>query len=273
MTNVKRSLNKYYIKQYIINDISFQEWSQTNLSEILDKNKIIGYLFTTLEPKLNEAGKILNLFLIRKEYYDKPSIAIEVLAKDWELFLFKSSNSNKNYTSVFRNPPIDQWLDTKNNWCKKIAGELSKTFQMSFTEALSDVYLGIMQCYNKSNVYMGNLNYIRKTIYSIVLMRLRSNKSRLNLDNIMVCSLNTLIGTDKDGNELTLIDIIPAEEDISEDSVDYQFTLAKIKQLLSDSFSPREIDQLITQRTVYLPVNLYRRLLTWRNKHSVEEVL
>lgn len=273
MTNAKRNLSKYYIKQFIINDISFQDWCESNLETILENNKIIGYLFTVLESKLGQNPKVLNLYLIRKDYYEKPSIDIEILAKDWELFLLKCNDNKRAYNSVFRNPPIEQWLDTKDNWCKKLANEISTTFKLPYEEALSDVYLSIMKCYNKNTIYMGNLNYLRKTAYNVVLMTLRYNKKRLNLDNVLVCSLNTPIDTNKDGEELTLIDLLPADEEMTEDSLEYKDLLKRVTDLLSKSFSQREIDQILKLRNSYLPVSIYKRLLNWRTKHSVEEVL
>ena len=177
--------NKFYIKQYIINDNSFQEWAKNNLNELLVKNAIIGYIFNTKKTKnFAETPIVLNLYLIDKSKNYIKSINEEKLGNAWELFFNKFNNSKKEYIAVFQNPPIENWLDTKDNWCKKIATEISKIFNWSFEEALSETYLAILNCYHKGNVYLGNLNYLRKSIYNSVLMSIRSNKNKIFCTNI-----------------------------------------------------------------------------------------
>ena len=265
--------NKFYIKQYIINNVSFQEWADNHMVEKLKDNAIIGYLFSTKSNKFLEPTQVLNVYLIKREYYKKSEISMIELAKDWELFLLKCKESTdyKKHT-VFKNPPIEEWLDTKDNWCKKVAGEISNTFSMPFQDALSDTYYAIMVCYNKGTIYMGNLNYIKKSVYNKVLMELRANKRRVNLDSGLAISLNTVIRSDSDDNELTIMDIIPEEEKMTEDSLEYKMLLDNVTKLLSQTFSPREIEQILTKTPAQLPTNVYRRLLTWRYKHSIDEV-
>lgn len=257
--------NKFYIKQYIINDNSFQDWANKNLNTLLAKDAIIGYIFNTKKTKdFAETPIILNLYLIDKEKSYNKSISVEKLGNAWELFFNKYNNSKKQYVAVFQNPPFENWLDTKDNWCKKMANEISKTFGWSFGEALSETYIAILRCYHKGNVYLGNLNYLRKSIYNSVLMTLRETKAKLSLD--------TVIGTDNENNELHLSDVVPAEEQLNEESLDYQLFFKSVKDLLSQSFSEREIDQIINYKTIYLPQNLYKRLLNWRQQHSMEEL-
>lgn len=265
--------NKFYIKQYIINNVSFQEWADNHMVEKLKDNAIIGYLFSTKSNKFLEPTQVLNVYLIKREYYKKSEISMIELAKDWELFLLKCKESTDyKKQAVFKNPPIEEWLDTKDNWCKKVAGEISATFSMPFQDALSDTYYAIMVCYNKGTIYMGNLNYIKKSVYNKVLMELRANKRRVNLDSGLAISLNTVIGSDSDDNELTIMDIIPEEEKMTEDSLEYKMLLDNATKLLSQTFSPREIEQILTKTPAQLPTNVYRRLLTWRYKHSIDEV-
>ena len=169
-------LNKYYIRQYIINDISFQEWKDNEYSKIKDDNIIIGYLFLNKEFKFVQNTLVFNVYLINRKYYTKGEINLDIIEHDWELFL---SNNEK---SVFKNTPIECWLDTKDNWCKKMASEVSRTFNIRYDEALSYVYYGIMMAYNRPNVYMGSLNYIKRAIYNTVLKDIRYNKKRINSD-------------------------------------------------------------------------------------------
>lgn len=266
-----RALTKYYIKQFIINDNSFQEWATNNFEDLIKEDAIIGYLFATKPNQFGQVTQIFNVYLIKRKYYDnKDEVTLDMLRDAWELFLLKSKVNI--HTNVFKNPPIKYWLDTKDNWCKKIATEISNTFKWTYSDSLSEVYLTVMKCYNKPNVYMGNLGYIRKSVINNVLMALRFNKNRLNLDNVNVCSLDISIGSDNEGKEILLSDIIPAEIVETEDSLEYQNLLGCAKKLLRESFSEREIEQILTQKAGYLPMNLYRRLNSWRSKHSPEEL-
>ena len=66
--------------------------------------------------------------------------------------------------------------------------------------------------------------------------------------------------------------MVPTEEQLSEESLDYQLFYKTAKELLSKTFSEREIDQILNYKTIYLPASLYKRLCDWRKKHSVEEL-
>lgn len=265
--------NKFYIKQFIINDSNFQEWAENNLNNLLVKNNVIGYIFNTKKVKnFTETPIILNLYLIDKNKECIKSVSVDKLASAWELFFNKYNSDNNDYIALFQNPPIENWLDTKDNWCKKIANEVSKTFNWPFEEALSEVYIAVLKCYHKGNIYLGNLNYLRKSIYNSVLMVLRANKNKLFTSNGKAISLDTVIGDDSDNNELYLSDLIASKEEVKEESLEYQMLLKQIKELLSKSFSSREIEQIINYKTIYLPANLYKRLCDWRKKHSVEEI-
>lgn len=271
MVNHAQKLNKYYIKQFIINNYSSQEWLDKNYDEICKEDAIIGYAFNTREPNLSNTPEVLNLYLLKHKYNDgKVSISRQELADAWELFLFKIDSEKKAF--VFKNPPIDKWLDTKDNWCKKLANELSNQFDRPFHDCLSEIYLTVMKCANKGTIYLGNLNYIRRATINNILCDMRDNKHRLNMNNILVTSLDITIDTDNAGNDVYLSDIIAAPEDVSEESLEYQDLLASAKRLLSKSFSEREIDQILNLRAGYLPTNLYRRLFQWRAKHKVEDI-
>ena len=267
--------NKFYIKQFVINDNSFQEWAKNNLDDVLSKDAIIGYIFNTKKIKdFAETPVILNLYLIDKDKQYTKSISEDKLGNAWELFFNKYNNCKKEYIAIFQNPPIENWLDTKDNWCKKIASEISKTFGWSFDEALSETYIAILKCYHKGNVYLGNLNYLKKSVYNSVLMSIRDNKKKIFCSTGKAISLDTVIGSDSDhdGNDLYLSDMLAAEELETEDSLEYQMLLNNVKDMLRKTFSEREIDQIINYKSIYLPNALYKRLLDWRKKHSVEEL-
>ena len=193
-----RSLNKYFIKQYIINEISYQDWLESNKTDVVDNNKVVGYLFTQQTIKGLSQARILNLYLIDKSKA-RQYVSLDDLQRDWQLFLLSCDEKDKVY--LFRNPPIENWLDTKDNWCKKTANMISKQFVITYEEALSYVYMSVMKVYNKKIVYMGNLDYIRNTIINDIRMDLRYNRNRINQDSGLAVSSNTPIGYDKEGKE------------------------------------------------------------------------
>ncbi len=267
--------NKFYIKQFILNNVnSFQDWERDNYADIVSNDAIIGYLFSLKESiKNGPRMQVLNLYLIKRNSYSGIEVSAEELGKAWELFLFKCDTAKSyKYTNVFVNPPFEQWLDTKDNWCKKVASDISHSFDWTFSDALSEVYITLLSLYKKGTIYMGNLSYLKKSIYNSVLCDLRFNRKRLNMSNDNVQSLDTILAVDADGKALFMSDIIPAEEAPNEESLEYRNLLSCAKALLRKTFSEREIDQIINYTPNYLPLSLYRRLLKWRSEHKVEEL-
>ena len=266
--------HKFFIEQYILNNINnFQEWSKNTLNSILKENAIIGYLFSTREGNLLCAEpRVLNLYLINRKYYRGTEITLESLLQAWELFLFKcNTETNKNKKLTFVNPPIKEFIDTKENWCKKLATQLSRKYHKSFDEALSDVYYAIMRCYTRSNVYIGNLGYIEKTAHTLIMLEKRLNKVNVNQDSNLACSLDQKIVESDDGEELTLLDIIAGDnKEMCE--LEYEQLKIQIANLLSKDFTSREIYQLLNKEPLFLPINLYKRLVLWRMKHKESEL-
>ena len=271
--NRARSLNKYYIKQYVINDISCQEWMTANWDELSKDNKIIGYMFTKQAINAFTEGHILNLYLLNRQHNSPTEISKEKFTSDWELFLLSCKTSNKVY--VYVNPPVENWLDTKGNWCRKVASELSNSFKVTYEDALSTVYYNVMLCYNAKDIYMGNLNYIKQHIINYMLNDLKRKRCRVNQDSGLAISMNTPIGCDNDGKEITIEDTLYEEEYEDEESLGYQSTLECCKRVMSDRFSPREIDSIIqfNGSQTFLPRETYAKLIRWRAEHTPEEVL
>lgn len=256
--------NKCFIKQYVLdfNNDTFDSWMES-IKDQLKENNIIGYLFTKIKSKIGLDGNILNVYYIKKKYYPN-QISLDIFKQDWDNFV-------KDGKIKFQNPPIELWLDTKENWCKKLANKLSKTFNWSFDRTLSEIYLAIMKCYRKKTVYMGNLDYIAKAAKNEILLRLRANKIRLNQENDIVISLNTVIGYNEEDEELVIEDVLSEETHIIED-LEFAELKNKAISLLKTSFSDREIDQILNQKVTFLPKALYARLLTFRNKHAIKEL-
>jgi len=70
--------------------------------------------------------------------------------------------------------------------------------------------------------------YVAKCIENEILMHLRSNKKR-NLD----VSLNEVLGEDKDGSEMTLLDIVPAPQVDMIDSIQTNDQIQKLEKYLN----------------------------------------
>lgn len=83
--------------------------------------------------------------------------------------------------------------------------------------------------------------YAARCIENEILMLLRVNKKHMQ-----VMSLGETLGKDKDGNEVTLQDIIPNEEDVME-NVENAVLTEKLINLAKDTLSEREY-QILTMR-------------------------
>lgn len=120
---------------------------------------------------------------------------------------------------------------------------------------------------------MGNLGYIQTAAYNNIRMRYRTESKTLNQDYNVCESLDQTISSHNEDNEtVRLIDAISAEKDSELAEFEYTELEADCKKLLSDTFSPRDIDQIIKNGAGYLPMNIYRKLLKWRKQHSRVEL-
>ena len=258
--------HKFFIEQFTLNDPNILVSERVN--ELLTNNVIIGYLFFNKgKIKLMESVDILTLYLIDKRYYDKEIISIKELNDAWNEYI--KYNKQK---PIFKNPPLKEWLDTKDNWCKKLAGKISKQFGWTFDEALSEIYFIITKCYNKPHVYFGNLGYIQTSIINSIKMYHRNNVKRLNYTNPKVISIDSVVSESSDGVAITIADTIGCNDNYYNEE-HYNDFEKEIKLLLSKTFSEREIEQILKNSPSYLPQPLYTKLLRWRKKHSVKEVL
>lgn len=77
--------------------------------------------------------------------------------------------------------------------------------------------------------------YAAKCIENEVLMYIRSNKKRRG-----DVSLSEPVGTDKDGNEISLMEIIPADSDRLFAEVENNYTIKKISEFVRTGLSDRE---------------------------------
>lgn len=261
-----KHLDKFFIEQFVINDDNFNKFKDDNmLKNLLYDNAIVGFIFTNKNMKFSSVT-VLNLYLIKRDYYDGYEVTLDALSVNWELFFQDKKEI------VFENPPIKLWLDTKDNWCKKLANRFAKQFDKTYSEMLSEVYYTIMRLYKKGTVYMGNLGYIERSVYNSILCRLRLNRKRVNQDSGLAVSLDAIISDDNDDESLTLEDMIAYDDSYDEDNITYNETKENCLKLLRESFSDREINIILTTNATVMPRTIYERLRYWRSKHNVEDI-
>lgn len=117
-------------------------------------------------------------------------------------------------------------------------------------------------------------SYAARCIENEVLMYFRSSKK-----SAQDISINEPIDTDKDGNTLTLIDIMATEDNIL-DNLDYKIKSEQLKKYINDVLSPRErtIIQLrygldgakpLTQREVAQKLGISRSYVSRIEKKSL----
>lgn len=267
------TVNKCYIKSYTINN-SPQEWIANNFDNINKDNAIVGYIFKVVNDKQFNKVYVLNLYLINRLSYKGKEVDKLSLQNNWELFFVKVNQNIKN-VNIFLNPPLELWLISKDNWLKKVSGIMSKSFNLSFDEAMEEIYYVITKLYVKSNVYLGSLDYIYNAVYSRLLHRYVHTKSQLNQDNntIDIVSLSKTLSTG-DNKDLLLEDTLEDDNVINRPGTDMQYNelLNASKDLLSKSFSDREIDQILSNPIGYWPSRLYVKVKKWRDKHTVKEL-
>lgn len=77
--------------------------------------------------------------------------------------------------------------------------------------------------------------YAAKCIDNEILMYIRANKKRRG-----DVSLSDSVGTDKDGNEITLMDIIPGDDESVFVNVENRLIMSEIKKIVRSKLKPKE---------------------------------
>lgn len=244
-------------------------WTNEKLKEMLQDKVMIGYMFRSKGEQ-----HTVSIYTIEAKYLKTKDrlVTIDNLKSAYLQWLESLIENEKSI--VFRNPPIQEWLDTKDEWCRKTARKLSLKYNKTFDDALSAVYFVVMKCYNDGRVYMGNLFYIEQCAHNKIKKNIVYMRNRLTGEHPLVISLDA---TPSEYNEslgdstLTFHEII-SEEDIGDNTEELRQIIDNAIEGLKQEFSPREIDQILNNRG-YLPMPLYRRLLKWRKTHKMEDYL
>ena len=105
-------------------------------------------------------------------------------------------------------------------------------------DLLSIGIIGLIKAVDTFNHSANNklATYAARCIENEVLMQLRSNKNRKNL-----CYLNSAVSTDREGNEISLVDIIRDENESTLDSIIREESIDKLRTALS-ILNERELD-------------------------------
>lgn len=117
-------------------------------------------------------------------------------------------------------------------------------------------------------------SYASRCIENEILMHFRNNRK-----SSQDVSLNDTIDTDKDGNPLTLMDIIASDMDVAED-VDTKIHLAVMNDYINETLSPREKEIIInrygiggvkvqTQRELAKKLNISRSYISRIEKKAL----
>ena len=120
-------------------------------------------------------------------------------------------------------------------------------------------------------------SYASRCIENEILMHFRNNRK-----SSQDVSLNDTIDTDKDGNPLTLMDIIASDMDVAED-VDTKIHLAVMNDYINETLSPREKEIIInrygiggvkvqTQRELAKKLNISRSYISRIEKKALEKL-
>lgn len=251
--------SKYTIKQFILNDDTNSQgiWDEITKCISLKDEAIIGYHFNSMITK-GVVARIINLYVIDRGHYSGLEVSKESLCSAWELFLSNPTEMK------FQNPPLTAWFDTKINWCKKLAYKISDEYQEPADEILSLIYFTITKLYNRSSVYLGNLGYIETSVYNELRMAFRRRKREpltLSLDEII-----------SDDDSLRLEDMVPFDDTMSDETLEYRELLTKAISLLETVFSPREIDSILNGPQNCLPRQTYLKLAKFRKDHEPSEL-
>ena len=120
--------------------------------------------------------------------------------------------------------------------------------------------------------------YTARCIENEILMLIRANKKHKN-----TLSLSDLVGTDKDGNELTLMDLLFEKEDSVFEQVERSVQREKMLEQIKDVLSDREYTIIclryalkggvpLAQREVANVLKISRSYISRIEKHAIEKL-
>lgn len=161
----------------------------------------------------------------------------------------------------------------------RLVAHIIKKYYSGFSEQDDLISIGTIGLIKAVNTFDTNKgirlsSYAARCIENEVLMYFRSSKK-----SAQDVSINEPIDTDKDGNTLTLMDIMSTEDHIVDD-LDFKIKAEHLKKYMADTLSPRERDIIemryglngknpLTQREVAQKLGISRSYVSRIEKKSL----
>jgi len=165
----------------------------------------------------------------------------------------------------------------------RLVAHISKKYQNSKIdqdELISIGSIGLMKAVKSYNLDKGHSfsTYAARCIQNEILMMFRSNKKYNN-----EISIDEKIGADKDGNEITLIDVLQDSNFSVEDKVETKIIFNKLLFYIDKNLSQREKEVIylrygigggapLTQNEVAKILNISRSYISRIEKKAIEEL-
>lgn len=162
----------------------------------------------------------------------------------------------------------------------RLVAHIMKKYYHCSSEQDDLVSIGTIGLIKAINTYKPEKNiklssYASRCIENEILMHFRNNKKSAS-----DISLNEAIDTDKDGNPLTLMDIMSAEDNIVDD-IDMKINLEKLYGYMNEVLSKREIEIItlryglfdkapLTQREIAKKLNISRSYVSRIEKKALQ---
>ena len=249
-------------------------WTNEDLMKLTGKRVVVGYIFKPVKV-VPELQSLLNLYVIDRDALNDTHQVLDAVLLQSAFLQWLESLTEDPKSFVFRNPPLDKWLETKDNWIKKVTGKLAESYTHTYDECLSALYTTILHCYNKGDIYIGNLHYLVVSVNNRIKVEHRFMKNRLCGAHPNAVHLDAVPSDFNDGLEdsiSSMHEIVGGVEDPSIEQERRREMFRAIRKDMCDEFSEREIDQIM-RSPGYLPNTLYRKLLKWRKTHKREDYL
>lgn len=162
----------------------------------------------------------------------------------------------------------------------RLVAHIIKKYYHCVTDQDDLVSIGTIGLIKAVNTYDPNKNiklssYASRCIENEILMHFRNTK-KSSLD----VSLNEAIDTDKDGNPLTLMDVMPCDDNIIED-IDTKLNLEHLSEYMNEVLSSREkeiiqmrfglnCNEPLTQREIAQKLNISRSYVSRIEKKALQ---
>ena len=188
-----------------------------------------------------------------------------------------------NYLTKFKDDKDESAKEILIERNMRLVAHIAKKYNNS-TEDQDDLIsigtLGLIKAIETYNVEKGTrlATYASKCIENEILMNIRSNKK-----NKVQVSLQDPIGTDKEGNEISLIDVLGSDIDDILDQVELKVQISKLYEQLDKILSKREKDIILlryglttygykTQREIAQKLDISRSYVSRIEKRALKKL-